>query len=168
MWQLPLAPSPPWYVQCSDYSLILLLIGIEFPLQLCSEAVICNPPRPGHFLPISHHILTCSPRCVRYHPCGVDLGLTDLSTGQIAASLASLNRTVDDYSALSKKELIKEKQEKAFERVKNFRNELADYRTQFDRLRKEREEAVCIILIQWPILSILTRRSNLSPTAMSF
>lgn len=75
------------------------------------------------------------------------LGLTDLSTGQIAASLASLNRTIDDYSALSKKELIKEKQEKAFERVKNFRNELADYRTQFDRLRKEREEAVCTILI---------------------
>jgi hypothetical protein len=49
---------------------------------------------------------------------------------------------VDDYSALSKKELIQEKQEKAFERVKNFRNELADYRTQFDQLRKAREEAV--------------------------
>ncbi|OJI81749.1 hypothetical protein ASPTUDRAFT_77047 [Aspergillus tubingensis CBS 134.48] len=60
---------------------------------------------------------------------------------QIAASLASLSRTVDDYSALSKKELIPEKQEKAFERVKNFRSELADYRQHFDRLRKEREEA---------------------------
>ncbi|KAJ5610152.1 GOSR2/Membrin/Bos1 [Penicillium lagena] len=61
--------------------------------------------------------------------------------GQISASLTSLSRTVDDYSALSKKELIQEKQEKAFERVKNFRNELADYRTQLDQLRKEREEA---------------------------
>lgn len=61
--------------------------------------------------------------------------------GQIAASLASLSRTIDDYSALSKKELIPAKQEKAFERVKNFRNELADYRQQFERLRKEREEA---------------------------
>ena len=50
---------------------------------------------------------------------------------------------MDDYSALSKKELIPEKQQKAFDRVKNFRNELSDYRTQFDRLRKEREEAVC-------------------------
>ncbi|KAJ5081295.1 hypothetical protein NUU61_009559 [Penicillium alfredii] len=60
--------------------------------------------------------------------------------GQIAASLSSLSRTVDDYSALSKKELIQEKQEKAFDRVKNFRNELTDYRAQFDRLRKEREE----------------------------
>lgn len=66
--------------------------------------------------------------------------------GQIAASLASLSRTVDDYSALSKKELIPEKQEKAFERVKNFRSELADYRQHFDRLRKEREEAVRIPL----------------------
>lgn len=62
--------------------------------------------------------------------------------GQIAASLASLSRTVDDYSALSKKELIPEKQEKAFERVKNFRSELADYRQLYDRLRKDREDAV--------------------------
>ncbi|KAI9930194.1 hypothetical protein ASPWEDRAFT_35485 [Aspergillus wentii DTO 134E9] len=61
--------------------------------------------------------------------------------GQIAASLASLSRTVDDYSALSKKELIREKQEKAFDRVKNFRSELVDYREQYDRLRKEREDA---------------------------
>ncbi|KAJ5984700.1 hypothetical protein N7481_006799 [Penicillium waksmanii] len=61
--------------------------------------------------------------------------------GQIAASLASLNRTVDDYSALSKKELIPEKQQKAFDRVKNFRDELGDYRGQFDKLRREREEA---------------------------
>lgn len=66
-----------------------------------------------------------------------------MQLGQIAASLASLSRTVDDYSALSKKELIPEKQEKAFDRVKNFRGELTDYRTQFDRLRKEREDAVC-------------------------
>lgn len=62
--------------------------------------------------------------------------------GQVAASLASLSRTVDDYSALSKKELIPAKQEKAFERVKNFREELGDYRQRFDQLRKEREDAV--------------------------
>lgn len=49
---------------------------------------------------------------------------------------------MDDYSALSKKELIPEKQQKAFDRVKNFRDELGDYRGQFDRLRREREEAV--------------------------
>lgn len=68
--------------------------------------------------------------------------LVDTCPGQLAASLASLSRTIDDYSALSKKELIPEKQEKAFERVKNFRGELTEYRAQFDRLRKEREDAV--------------------------
>lgn len=78
------------------------------------------------------------------------------ATGQIAASLASLSRTIDDYSALSKKELIPEKQEKAFERAKNFRVELADYRTHFDRLRKEREEAVslsCLRTFLWSFAS---------------
>lgn len=70
-------------------------------------------------------------------------------TGQISASLTSFSRTIDDYSSLSKKELIPAKQEKAFERVKNFRTELADYRLQFDRLRKEREEAVCITCDEW-------------------
>ena len=62
--------------------------------------------------------------------------------GQLAASLSSLSRTVDDYSALSKKELIPEKQEKAFDRIKKFRTELVDYRQQFDRLKKDREDAV--------------------------
>ncbi|THC92987.1 hypothetical protein EYZ11_007548 [Aspergillus tanneri] len=61
--------------------------------------------------------------------------------GQIAASLASLSRTIDDYAALAKKELIPEKQEKAYERTKKFRSELADYRQHFDQLRKEREDA---------------------------
>lgn len=76
--------------------------------------------------------------------------------GQLAASLASLSRTVDDYSALSKKELIPEKQQKAFDRIKNFRSELADYRTQFDRLRKEREDAVCAQQTLHRVLPILT------------
>lgn len=73
--------------------------------------------------------------------------LMDFHAGQIAASLASLSRTVDDYSALSKKELIPAKQEKAFERVKNFRTELGDYRQQFDSLRKAREDAVSLFLL---------------------
>jgi golgi SNAP receptor complex member 2 len=75
-----------------------------------------------------------------------DPGLTVLSrAGQISASLTSFLRTVDDYSALSKQELIPAKQEKAFERVKNFRAELSDLRQQFDQLKKEREDAVRII-----------------------
>jgi hypothetical protein len=59
--------------------------------------------------------------------------------------LTSFSRTVDDYSALSKQELIPAKQEKAFERVKNFRAELSDLRQQIDQLKKEREDAVRII-----------------------
>lgn len=62
--------------------------------------------------------------------------------GQISASLASFSRTIDDYSGLAKSELIPEKKEKATEREKNFRTALSDYRQQFERLRKEREEAV--------------------------
>jgi hypothetical protein len=86
-----------------------------------------------------------------------------LDTGQIAASLSSLARTIDDYSALSKKELIPEKQEKAFERVKNFRTELADYRAQFERLRKEREEAVCVSYHQSRALTLTGLSLTLSP-----
>jgi hypothetical protein len=65
-----------------------------------------------------------------------------LFAGQISASLASFSRTIDDYSGLAKSELIPEKKEKAIEREKNFRTALSDYRQQFERLRKEREEAV--------------------------
>ena len=63
-------------------------------------------------------------------------------TGQISASLASFSRTIDDYAALAKSELIPEKKEKAIEREKSFRASLLDYRQQFERLRKEREETV--------------------------
>jgi hypothetical protein len=33
--------------------------------------------------------------------------------GQISASLAAMNRTVDDYDSMAKREIIKAKQEKA-------------------------------------------------------
>ncbi|RAO66719.1 hypothetical protein BHQ10_002731 [Talaromyces amestolkiae] len=64
--------------------------------------------------------------------------------GQISASLASFSRTIDDYAALTKSELIPEKKEKAVEREKSFRASLLDYRQQFERLRKEREETVSV------------------------
>ncbi|OKL62361.1 hypothetical protein UA08_03053 [Talaromyces atroroseus] len=62
--------------------------------------------------------------------------------GQISASLASFSRTIDDYAALAKSELIPEKKEKATEREKSFHTALADYRQQFERLRKEREDTI--------------------------
>ncbi|KAH8705954.1 putative v-SNARE protein Bos1 [Talaromyces proteolyticus] len=64
--------------------------------------------------------------------------------GQISASLASYARTIDDYSTLAKSEIIAEKKEKAAERERNFRTALTDYRQQFERLRKEREEAASV------------------------
>ena len=46
---------------------------------------------------------------------------------------------------MAKKELVPAKQEKAQERIKGFRNELAGYRQTLDHLKKEREEAVCLL-----------------------
>lgn len=45
-------------------------------------------------------------------PSSEDL-LSKISLGQISASLASFNRTVDDYDSMAKREVIKLKQEKA-------------------------------------------------------
>lgn len=62
--------------------------------------------------------------------------------GQINASLTSFSRTLDDYSRLAKQEIVEDKKEKAQGRINNFRSELADFREQFDKLKREREEAV--------------------------
>jgi len=43
---------------------------------------------------------------------------------------------------MAKKELIPAKQEKAQERMKNFRGELADYRQSLERLKRDREDSV--------------------------
>ena len=58
--------------------------------------------------------------------------------------MTSLSRTIDEYAEMAKKELIPAKQEKAFERIKNFRGELADYRQTLDRLKRDREDNVCL------------------------
>ncbi|KAJ9636681.1 protein transport protein bos1 [Coniosporium tulheliwenetii] len=60
--------------------------------------------------------------------------------GQLSASLTSFSRTIDDYTTLSKSELIPEKAEKARGRITNFRSELAEYRAQLQALRSEAEE----------------------------
>ncbi|KAK9372985.1 uncharacterized protein V1513DRAFT_404143 [Lipomyces chichibuensis] len=61
--------------------------------------------------------------------------------GQISATLATLQRTIDEYDAMARRELVPAKQDKAFARIRNFRSEAAEARTQFDKLKKEREEA---------------------------
>ncbi|KAL1608589.1 Protein transport protein bos1 [Paraconiothyrium brasiliense] len=62
--------------------------------------------------------------------------------GQISASLASFARTIDDYNKLAKQEPIQTKQEKAFERVKNFKAELDEYRENFGRIKSANEDVV--------------------------
>ncbi|RYC58936.1 hypothetical protein CHU98_g7261, partial [Xylaria longipes] len=46
---------------------------------------------------------------------------TPAALGSLSASLTSFSRTLDEYSGLAKQELNPAKQEKAHERLRNFR-----------------------------------------------
>ncbi|OAL06977.1 v-SNARE protein-like protein Bos1 [Phaeosphaeriaceae sp. SRC1lsM3a] len=59
---------------------------------------------------------------------------------QLNASLTTFARSIDDYGKLAKQEPVQTKQEKAFERLKNFRAELEEYRTSFKRIKSANEE----------------------------
>jgi hypothetical protein len=65
-----------------------------------------------------------------------------VTLGQINTSLLSFSRTIEDYNKLAKQELVPDKQTKAYDRIKNFRTELSDYRERFERLKHETEEKV--------------------------
>ncbi|KAK9719538.1 protein transport protein bos1 [Basidiobolus ranarum] len=64
---------------------------------------------------------------------------TNALQGQIAASLSALNRSIDDYESLSKKELIPAKRLKAEERVTKFREDFKHYKSSFE-IAKRKEE----------------------------
>ena len=66
---------------------------------------------------------------------------TPAELGSLSASLTAFARTVDEYNALAKQELNPAKQEKAYERIRNFREELASFRTQFDAAKAARDDA---------------------------
>ncbi|KAF2127673.1 v-SNARE protein-like protein Bos1 [Dothidotthia symphoricarpi CBS 119687] len=59
---------------------------------------------------------------------------------QLNASLTSFARTIDDYTKLAKHEPVQTKQEKAIERLKNFRSELDEYRESFKRIKSVNED----------------------------
>ncbi|AEO67327.1 3fdf7210-fc32-48b7-8f9c-5d144d824ea1 [Thermothielavioides terrestris] len=67
--------------------------------------------------------------------------LTPAALGSLSASLTAFSRTIDEYNTLAKQEVNPAKQEKAFERIRDFRAELADFRAQLDALKAAREEA---------------------------
>jgi len=57
--------------------------------------------------------------------------------GQITASLAGMSRTIEDYDAMARREMIKAKQEKASARVQKFRTDYAELKREFERLKTE-------------------------------
>ncbi|KAK3380655.1 hypothetical protein B0T24DRAFT_591110 [Lasiosphaeria ovina] len=67
--------------------------------------------------------------------------LTPAALGSVSAALAAFSRTIDEYHALAKQELSTAKQDKAFERVRNFRGELHEFRAQVDALKAARDDA---------------------------
>jgi len=62
--------------------------------------------------------------------------------GQISATLATLQRTIDEYDSMARRELVTAKQDKAFARIRNFRSEATESRNLFEKLKKEREEII--------------------------
>lgn len=55
--------------------------------------------------------------------------------------MSSFTKIIDDYNRLARQEIVPKKQEEAFERVKRFRDDLADFRSQIDGLKKSRDES---------------------------
>ncbi|ORY59750.1 transporter BOS1 [Pseudomassariella vexata] len=66
---------------------------------------------------------------------------TPAALGSLSASLTAFSRTIEDYNNLAKQELVEDKQQKAYDRLKNFRNELAEYRESYASLKTQREDA---------------------------
>ncbi|KAI1759816.1 V-snare-domain-containing protein [Hypoxylon sp. FL1150] len=67
---------------------------------------------------------------------------TPAAIGSLSASLTAFSRTLDEYNALAKQELNPAKQEKAHERIRNFRAELTTFRTQLNELKEKRDETL--------------------------
>ena len=61
--------------------------------------------------------------------------------GQIATSITTFARTLDDYQKNIDIELVAEKAEKGRERISTFRSDLLDFRSRLAELKHEREHA---------------------------
>ncbi|KAL1928015.1 hypothetical protein VTP01DRAFT_3420 [Rhizomucor pusillus] len=59
--------------------------------------------------------------------------------GQISASFNTLQRSIDDYDNLAKRELVAVKKETALSRVAKFRQELQEMRIRFESIKQQRE-----------------------------
>ena len=119
----------------------LHLLRLECLIQLRITTRNCNQKRPWC---ISRWLrnFTSTSRYEYSHLLFLNVLLT--IPGQINVSLTSFSRTLDDYNKLAKQEIQTEKQQKAYERIKNFRSELTEYRDRFDRLKQELDERVSL------------------------
>lgn len=68
--------------------------------------------------------------------------LTPAALGSLSASLAAFQKTIDEYNSLARQELNPAKQEKAYDRIRNFRTEHAGYRRELDALKAARDEVL--------------------------
>ncbi|CAN8102865.1 unnamed protein product [Discula destructiva] len=68
--------------------------------------------------------------------------LSPAALGSLSASLTAFQKTIDEYNSLAKQELNPAKQDKANERIRNFRTELSEFRKEFDALKNARDEAL--------------------------
>ncbi|KAG0165219.1 protein transport protein bos1 [Apophysomyces sp. BC1034] len=59
--------------------------------------------------------------------------------GQISAAFNSLQRSIDDYENLAKREMIAVKKETALTRISKFRSDLQEHKTRFEMIKKQRE-----------------------------
>ncbi|CAO3636092.1 unnamed protein product [Mucor fragilis] len=59
--------------------------------------------------------------------------------GQISASFNALQRSIDDYDNLAKRELIPVKKETALTRVAKFRQDLQEMKVRFEATKKQQE-----------------------------
>ncbi|KAI0595706.1 V-snare-domain-containing protein [Biscogniauxia sp. FL1348] len=67
---------------------------------------------------------------------------TPAALGSLSASLTAFSRTLDEYGSLARQELNPAKQDKALERVRNFRADLTEFRAQFDALKASRDDEI--------------------------
>ncbi|CAG9940149.1 unnamed protein product [Clonostachys rosea f. rosea IK726] len=62
--------------------------------------------------------------------------------GNVSASLATFTKSIDEYNALARQEIVPKKQEEAIERVRKFREDLSSFRSDIDVLKKTRDDAL--------------------------
>lgn len=68
--------------------------------------------------------------------------LSPAALGSLSASLTAFQKTIDEYNSLAKQELNPAKQDKANERIRNFRTELSEYRKELDSFKTQRDDAL--------------------------